>query len=71
MDILGNLVLRLNYKQDLDLGSLNARSLVLCILYLYAYHAGSYLTREKRKGPEAHKKKAISVTSSCWKTISL
>ena len=60
MNTLRNLVLRLNYKQNLDLGGLNTWNLVQCLQFL-----------NFNPTPELLKKEAISVTSNCLKTISL
>ena len=49
MNTLRNLVLRLNYKQSLDLGLTKPGADVQCLHY-------SCSTREKRKGPEVLKK---------------
>ena len=62
-----NLVLRLNYKQNLDLEGLNIRNLVQCLQYSILIPLRAMFN----KGPEVLKKEAISVTSNCLKTISL
>ena len=57
MNTLRNLVLRLNYKQNLDLGGLNTRNLVHCLQYsILIPHRAMFNPREKRKSPEVLKK---------------
>ena len=53
MNTLRNLVLRLNYKQNLDLGGLNTRNLVQCLHYsiLIPHRAGC-----STRSPEVLKK---------------
>ena len=71
MNTLRNLVLRLNYKQNLDLGGLNTQNLVQCLQYsILIPHRAMFNKREKRV-QKCSKKEAISVTSNCLKTISL
>ena len=53
--MLRNLVLRLNYKQDWNLGGLNARNMVQRLQHsiLIPHRA---MSNKRKKGPEAHKK---------------
>ena len=72
MNTLKNLVLRLNYKQNLDLGGLNTRNLVQCLQYsILIPHRAKFNKRQKERVRKCSKKEAISVTSNCLKTISL
>ena len=72
MNTLRNLVLRLNYKQNLDLGGLNTRHLVQCLQYSNFDPTQSHVQQErKERVQKCSKKEAISVTSNCLKKISL
>ena len=51
-----NLVLRLNYKQNLDLGGLNIRNLVQCLQYSILIPLRAMFNKRERKGPEVLKK---------------
>ena len=48
--ILRNLVLRLNHKQDLDLGGLNARNLVQCLQYSLSIQHRAMFNNGEKKG---------------------
>ena len=56
MNILRNLVLRLNYKQDLDLGDLNAWNLVQRLQHLILIPHRAIFNKREKKGPRSHKK---------------
>ena len=73
MNILRNLILRLNYRQDLDLGGLNAGPKPGAVPTVCNVNPTQSHVQQERKerAQKSTKKKARSVTSSCWKTISL
>ena len=58
MNTLRNLVFRLNYKQNLDLGGLNTRNLVQCLQYLiWIPHRPMFNKREKKRSRSAQKRR--------------
>ena len=58
MNTLRNLVLRLNYKQNLDLGGLNTRNLVQCLQYsILIPHRAMFNKREKKGSRSAQKRR--------------
>ena len=57
MNTLRNLVFRLNYKQDLDLGGLNTQNLAQCLQYLILIpHRAMFNKREKNGSRSAQKR---------------
>ena len=60
MNTLSNLVLRLNYKQDLDVGGLNTRNLVQCLHYsILIPHRAMFNKKEKKGLRSAQKEGSI------------
>ena len=58
MNTLRNLILRLNYKQNLDLGGLNTRNLVQCLQYpILIPHRAMFNKREKKGSGNAQKRR--------------
>ena len=58
MNTLRNLVLRLHYKQNLDLGGLNTRNLVQCLQYsILIPHRAMFNKREKKGSRSAQKRR--------------
>ena len=58
MNTLRNLVLRLNYKQSLDLGGLNTQNLVQCLQYsILIPHRAVFNKREKEGSRSAPKRR--------------
>ena len=56
MNILRNLVLRLNYKKDLDLGSVNTWNLMQCLQYLVLNPHRAMVNKREKKGPRSAQK---------------
>ena len=57
MNILRNLVLRLNYKKDLDLEGLNTRNLLQCLHYLILISHRAMFNKREKKGPISAQKR--------------
>ena len=58
MNTLRNLVLRLNYKQNLDLGGLNTRNLVQCLQYsILIPHRAMFNKWEKKRVQKCSKRR--------------
>ena len=60
MNILGNLDLRLNYKQNLFLGDLTARNLEQCLQYSILIPHRAMFNKREKIGAEAHKKEDMT-----------
>ena len=56
MNILRNLVLRLNYKKILDLGSVNTLNLMQCLQYLVLNLHRAMFNKREKKGPRSAQK---------------
>ena len=56
INILRNLVLRLNYKKDLDLGSVNTGNLMQCLQYLVLNPHRAMVNKREKKGPRSAQK---------------
>ena len=57
MNTLRNLVLRLNYKHDLDVGGLNTRNLVQCLQYSILIPHRAMFNKKEKKGPRSAQKR--------------
>ena len=57
MNTLRNLVLRLNYKQDLDLGGFNTRNLVQCLQYSILIPHRAIFNKGEKKGSRSAQKR--------------
>ena len=50
-------MLRLNYKQDLDLGGLNTQNVAQCLQYLMVISHSAMLNKREKKGPRSAQKR--------------
>ena len=71
MNTLRNLVLRLNYTQNLDLGLNTRKPGAVPTIFNFDPTQSHVQQERKERVQKCSKKEAISVTSNCLKTISL